>query len=68
MILPVVLFISFYSSLLMVVLVPFYLFCFILRMEAKGWVTEMRARNDLVLQKIKKANEGTALDDWTAMR
>ncbi len=67
-ILPVVILISFYSSLLMVVLVPFYLFCFILRMEAKGWVTEMRARNDLALQKIRKANEGTALEDYTIMR
>lgn len=65
---PIVLLSIFYPSLMSVGLITFYLFCFVLRMETKGWITEMRARNDLVLQKIKKANEGKGLEDWTVMR
>jgi hypothetical protein len=49
-------------------LLPFYLYCFLLRFEAKGWLTEMRARNDLVLQKIRKENEGNALEDYIVMK
>jgi hypothetical protein len=52
----------------MIALVPFYFFCFILRMEVKGWITEMRARNDLLLQKYRKAQESSNIDDWIIMR
>jgi len=58
----------FYPDLLLIGLAPFYLFCFLLRMEVKGWLTEMRARNDLILQKLKKENEGTELEDWLVMK
>ncbi len=65
---PIILLLIFYPAIIMAGLIPFYLFCFLLRMETKGWITEMRARNNLVLQKIKKANEGKGLEDWRVMR
>ena len=65
---PIILLLIFYPAITMAGLIPFYLFCFLLRMETKGWITEMRARNNLVLQKLKKANEGKGLEDWTVMR
>ncbi|MDA3861603.1 MAG: hypothetical protein PF445_10285 [Melioribacteraceae bacterium] len=67
-IIPIILLTFLYPILLMLGLIPFYFFCFILRMEAKGWITEMRARNDLVLHKIRKENEGQDLEDWMVMR
>lgn len=67
-ILPLISILLFYPDLLIVGLAPFYLFCFLLRMEVKGWLTEMRARNDLVLQKIKKEEEGKELEDLILMK
>ncbi|MCF6271288.1 MAG: hypothetical protein L3J41_16365 [Melioribacteraceae bacterium] len=66
--LPVVMLLIFAYHYFVFSLIPFYLYCFLLRFEAKGWLTEMRARNDLVLQKIRKANESNELDDWIVMR
>ncbi len=65
---PAILFATFLPSVIMGSLIPFYLYCFILRMEVKGWLQEMRARNTLVLQRFKKANESNDLDDWIVMR
>ena len=62
-ILPIGLLSIFYTPLIIAGLIPFYLFCVILRMEVKGWITEMRARNELTLQKIRRENEGNDLDD-----
>ncbi len=67
-ILPALVVITFLFKYLIIAMLPFYLFCFLIRMETKGWISEMRARNNLVLQKIKRANEGVALEDWTVMR
>lgn len=50
------------------ILIPFYFYCYILRMTAKEWITEMRARNNLVLQKIEKENKESELEDWIVMR
>ncbi len=65
---PIILLLIFYPAITVAGLIPFYMFCFLLRMETKGWITEMRARNNLVLQKLKKDNEGKGLEDWTVMR
>ena len=67
-ILPIVLLTIFYFSLIMVGLIPFYFFCFILRFEAKSWITEMRARNELTFHKIRKASEERELEDYIVMR
>lgn len=67
-ILPVVI-VSIYAPLLaMIALAPFYFFCFVLRIEVKGWITEMRARNDLALQKIKKVKDENDFEDWMVMK
>jgi len=66
--LPVVLLLVLVYQYFVLTLLPFYLYCFLLRFEAKSWLTEMRARNDLVLQKIKKANKSNEIDDWIVMR
>jgi hypothetical protein len=67
-ILPAIIITILSPTLIMIALVPFYFFCFILRMEVKGWITEMRARNDLLLQKYRKAQESSNIDDWIIMR
>ena len=65
---PAILFVTLFPILTIVALIPFYLYCFILRMEVKGWLQEMRARNELALHKFKKANESNEIDDWIVMR
>ncbi len=66
--LPVLLLLVLAVQYFLFALLPFYFYCFLLRFEAKGWLTEIRARNDFTLQKIKKANESNEIDDWIVMR
>lgn len=67
-ILPIIFLSNFYPSLIAIGLIPFYFFCFILRMTAKEWLNEMRARNELVLQKIRKENISNEFEDIFEMR
>jgi len=65
---PSVLIVFFYSDLFLLLLLPFYLYCFLLRFEVKNWLSEKRARNDLLLQRYRKANQSESIDDWIVMR
>ena len=66
--LPSVLILVFVSQYYMLILFPFYLYCFILRFEAKSWLTEKRARNELIMQKIRSANEKKNLENFIVLR
>ncbi len=44
-------------------LLPFYIYCYLLRFEAKNWLKEKRSRNELVLQKIRKENKSNEFED-----
>ena len=65
---PLLIILIFYPLLSLVGLAPFYFYCFMLRLEAKTWLTEMRARNELKLKKIAKENEGNKIEDWVVMK
>ena len=60
---PTFLSIIIYPSLTIVGLIPFYFYCFILRMEVKNWLQEIRARNGLILRKIRNSNESNEFED-----
>lgn len=49
-------------------LLPFYFYCYILRLEAKNWLKEKRSRNELALQKIRKANKSNEFEDIFEIR
>jgi len=66
--LPSVLILVFVSQYYMLILFPFYLYCFILRFEAKSWLTEKRARNELIMQKIRSENEKKNLENFIVLR
>ena len=66
--LPSVLILVFVSQYFMLILFPFYLYCFILRFEAKSWLTEKRARNELIMQKIRSENEKKNLENFIVLR
>jgi hypothetical protein len=66
--LPNVLILAFVSQYFMLILFPFYLYCFILRFEAKSWLTEKRARNELIMQKIRSENEKKNLENFIVLR
>ncbi len=51
--LPLIIVLIFYPLLALVALAPFYFLLFLLRLEVKAWLTEMRARK-IGLQKLKK--------------
>ena len=67
-ILPIIFLSNFYPSLIAIGLIPFYFFCFTLRMTAKEWLKERRSRNELVLQKIRKENKSNEFEDVFEMR
>ncbi len=60
---PTIITVIIFPALTIVGLIPFYFYCFILRMEVKSWLQEIRARNELVLQKIRKENESNEFED-----
>ncbi|NOX67485.1 MAG: hypothetical protein GXO85_17195 [Chlorobi bacterium] len=62
-IIPAILTAIFYPVLSMFGLIPFYFYCFLLRMEARNWLEEKRAKNEMILEKIKRENEKADLDD-----
>jgi len=65
---PTFLAIIIFPALTIVGLIPFYFYCFILRLEVKNWLQEIRARNELVLRKIRNSNESNEFEDVFEMR
>jgi len=66
--LPVLLLFVFAFEYNVLALLPFYFYCFLLRFEVKSWMVEMRARNELVIQKITKDNLSNEFEDIFEMR
>ncbi len=62
-IIPAIFTAIFYPELSMFGLIPFYFYCFVLRMEARDWLHEKKAKNEMIIQKIKMEKEKAELDD-----
>lgn len=62
-IIPAILTAIFYPVLSMFGLIPFYFYCFVLRTEARSWLEEKRAKNEMIIEKIKREDEKADLDD-----
>jgi hypothetical protein len=60
---PTFLSIIIFPALTILGLIPFYFYCFILRLEVKSWLQEIRARNELILRKIRNSNESNEFED-----